>query len=308
MASENRKLRIKELSQSRSKSLFLRISLGIFMISLAWAWSAGTLHESLVTKEKRSANLEKFIGKIIPDPTRESGQWIDSLPWITDLLTEGQGIKATGITFGLATVAITISGFFALLLLPLSARNFGNQRPLGINQGNNILKSLFWLAINKSSRVLFLFTRSLPEYVLGFLLISILGPDPWVLVLALAIHNFGILGRLGSELVENSSNGSARIMLTQGGGRYSSFVSTIFPDSFNRMLVYFFYRWETCIRESTVLGMLGVISIGYLINDAKAGRDFDRMLALILLGALIVIVGDIISSLVRHKLRITRSE
>lgn len=308
MASENRKLRIKELHNSRSRSLFLRISLGILVLSLAWAWSAGTLHESLVTKEKRSANLDKFIGKIIPDPTRESGQWIDSLPWITDLLTEGQGIKATGITFGLATVAITISGFFALLFLPLFARNFVNQRPLGINQGSNTLKSMYWLMINKSSRILLLFTRSLPEYVLGFLLISILGPDPWVLVLALAIHNFGILGRLGSELVENSSNGSARIMLAQGGGRYSSFVSTILPDSFNRMLVYFFYRWETCIRESTVLGMLGVISLGYLINDAKAGRDFDRMLAFILLGALIVIVGDIISSLVRQKLRITRSE
>lgn len=307
MVTDNRLLRIKELHQNRSKSLFLRISLGIFIVSLAWAWSAGTLHESLVTKEKRGENLDKFIEKIIPDPTRETGQWIDSMPWITGLLTDGQGIKATGITFGLATVAITISGFFALLLLPVSARNFGNQRPLGINQGNNILKSFYWLAINKLSRILFLFTRSLPEYVLGFLLISILGPDPWVLVLALAIHNFGILGRLGSELVENGANESARIMLAQGGGRYSSFLSTILPDSFNRMLVYFFYRWETCIRESTVLGMLGIVSLGYLINDAKAGRDFDRMLVFILLGALIVMTGDIISSLVRRKLRITRS-
>ena len=139
MATDNRLLRIKELHQNRSKSLFLRISLGIFIVSLAWAWSAGTLHESLVTKEKRSENLDKFIEKIIPDPTRETGQWIDSMPWITGLLTDGQGIKATGITFGLATVAITISGFFALLLLPVSARNFGNQRTLGINQGNNIL-------------------------------------------------------------------------------------------------------------------------------------------------------------------------
>ena len=307
MESENRELRIKELHQSRFKSLFLRMSLVVFIISMAWAWSAGTLHESLLTKEQRSEKLEIFIGKIIPDPTRESGKWIDSLPWITDLLIEEQGIKAIGITFGLATVAITMSGFFALLLLPLSARNFGTQRPLGINQGNNILKSLYWFAINKSSRILFLFTRSLPEYVLGFLLLSILGPDPWVLVLALAIHNFGILGRLGSELVENSSNGSARIMLAQGGGRYSSLVSTTFPDSFNRMLVYFFYRWETCIRESTVLGMVSIISLGYLIKDAKSKMDYDRMLAFILLGALIVMAGDIISTLVRRKLRITRS-
>ena len=308
MTPENRLLKIKELHQSRSKSLFLRFSLGVAVLSLAWAWSAGTLHESFISKEKRAENLEKFIGKIIPDPTRESGQWVDSLPWIANLLTEGQGVKAIGITFGLATVAITISGFFALLLLPLSARNFGTQKPLGIIQGKNILRSLYWFTINKSSRVLFLFTRSLPEYVLGFLLISILGPDPWVLVLALAIHNFGILGRLGSELVENASDAPARIMFAQGGGRYSSFVSTILPESFNRMLVYFFYRWETCIRESTVLGMLGIASLGYLINDAKAGRDFDRMLVFILLGALIVIVGDIISSLIRHKLRITRSE
>ena len=86
MTSDNRLLRIKELHQSRSKSLFLRFSLGFAILSLAWAWSAGTLHESVVSKEQRGINLERFIGKIIPDPTRESGQWIDSLPWITNLI------------------------------------------------------------------------------------------------------------------------------------------------------------------------------------------------------------------------------
>ena len=37
--------------------------------------------------------------------------------------------------------------------------------------------------------------------------------------------------------------------------------------------------------------MLGIASLGFLINDAKAGRDFDKMIALILMGSIIVILG-----------------
>jgi len=45
-------------------------------------------------------------------------------------------------------------------------------------------------------------------------------------------------------------------------------VAAIMPDVLPRFLLYFFYRWETCVREATVPGMLGVLSLGTLVRDA----------------------------------------
>ena len=53
--------------------------------------------------------------------------------------------------------------------------------------------------------------------------------------------------------------------------------------------------------------MLGVMSLGYLITDAKSGRAFDEMIFYVMLGALIVLAGDLLSALVRRWLRFGRS-
>ncbi len=70
-----------------------------------------------------------------------------------------------------------------------------------------------------------------------------------------------------------------------------------------RLLLYFFYRWETCVRESTVLGLLGIVSLGYWIDDARTRGQMDVLLYFVFLGVLIVMVGDGVSSLARGLVR-----
>ena len=75
------------------------------------------------------------------------------------------------------------------------------------------------------------------------------------------------------------------------------------PAGFNRLVLFLFYRWESCIREATVLGMLGVASLGFLISDAKVSFFYDEMILWVGLGAALVFVGDLTSDFVRGKLR-----
>ncbi len=56
-----------------------------------------------------------------------------------------------------------------------------------------------------------------------------------------------------------------------------------------RFLVFFFYRWETCVREATVLGFVGVGSLGLFIQDARARDLYDEMMVLVLAGAGLVL-------------------
>ena len=54
---------------------------------------------------------------------------------------------------------------------------------------------------------------------------------------------------------------------------------------------------------ATVLGMLGVVSLGYWIQDARSKHYYDEMLFFVALGALIVLAGDLVSALSRAALR-----
>ena len=75
------------------------------------------------------------------------------------------------------------------------------------------------------------------------------------------------------------------------------------PSALNRFLLYFFYRWETCVREATVLGMLGIVSLGYALNEARIRDRYDDMIFYVLMGALLVLIGDLVSAVARHVIR-----
>ena len=95
---------------------------------------------------------------------------------------------------------------------------------------------------------------------------------------------------------------AARALAAAGASR-SQTAAAVFPSLLPRLLLYFFYRWETCVREATVLGMLGVLSLGSLIRDARAGNLYDELFFYVLLGALMVLAGDLLSALARGLVR-----
>jgi phosphonate transport system permease protein len=149
-------------------------------------------------------------------------------------------------------------------------------------------------------------TRAVPEYIYAFLLVALLGPSAWPLVLALALHNVGILGRLWGEVTENERPEAAAQLARVGASRWEVYVGGLVPTAFNRFLLFFFYRWETCVREATILGMLGISSLGYHISIARNFLNYDQMLFFVLLGAAVIILGDVVSDVLRRRLRISR--
>jgi phosphonate transport system permease protein len=147
------------------------------------------------------------------------------------------------------------------------------------------------------------FVRAIPEYIWAFLFLAMLGPLAWAPVLALAVHNAGILGRLGSEVGENTETPPLVALRALGATRIQLVTSVLIPTAFPRFLLFFLYRWETCVREATVLGMLGISSLGFWIQDARARNFYDEMFFLVVLGGVLVLLGDIVSAAVRQWVR-----
>ncbi len=300
--SDLRVSRVTGLRRNRERNPFLWISAILVLLGVVLAWATSNPLLGRLSVERRWLNFKNFAGELVPAPVRKSGDWADALPWAWELLTD-EGFLALMTTFGIATAAIILSGTLVLPLLPLASRRISRVDPFGLRAGKiSRASGLVWKLCGPLVRFAFVLCRSLPEYLIAFLLISLLGLQVWPLVLALAIHNLGILGRLWGEVVENADDSAAIRAYAAGQGRVGAFATTTLPGVFNRFLIYFFYRWETCVKDATVLGMLGLLTLGKLIALSK-GFFWDQMLFYVLLGGSVIVLGDLFSMALRRWLR-----
>jgi phosphonate transport system permease protein len=287
------------LWKARGRSWFLRASVVLLLFGVTAGWLVEDKWGAGVSWEQRMRNLDRFTDEIVPFPVREAdGDWGEFGPWFEEKMSDG-GTKAVWRTFHLGTAAILLAGIVALIGVRFAARTLVSSSPRGVREGNSRHRELLAMLLRGGSML----ARAMPEYILAFLLLRVFGPTVWALIFALAIHNAGILLRLGAEVIDNTSSQASSVILAQGGSRSSAFVGALLPVGFNRLVLFLFYRWESCIREATVLGMLGVSSLGFLISDAKVSFFYDEMLLWVGLGAGLVFLGDLTSDLVRHKLR-----
>ena len=297
-----RKTRVAALRKARPRSRFLRGSALVMGGLLLWSWTTTGNLWGRLPADRRWANLQRFVDGLIPSPVRKEDDWSQALPWAWDLLVD-KGFTALGMTLGIACAAIIVAGAMVLPFLPLASRKLGRPNPVGVWSGRvTPLRRWSWRILGGLTRFSFVLARAIPEYILAFLLISLLGLQAWPLVLALAIHNFGILGRLWGEVVENAETRAMERAIASGSGRFKAFGTVQVPEVFNRFLIYFFYRWETCAKDSVVLGMLGLLTLGHLIVLAK-GFFWDQMFFYILLGSCVILVGDLLSTWIRRWLR-----
>jgi phosphonate transport system permease protein len=235
------------------------------------------------------ASLARFLGHdIVPAPLRGAALLApESWPatgaalwaWFRPILT-GQILPGAVQTLVLAQIALVATAVGALLLFPLTSRRFTGPlgRPLG--------------------RVLLVTLRSTPEYMLAYVALQLLGPSMLPAILALSIHNAGIIGYL---LGRHADGLSYRPDAPRGLNLYA--YETV-PRLYGQFLAYLLYRWEIILRESAIFGILGVATLGFYVDAAIAELRLDVAAVLILATALLAIAVDALSRALRRSLRI----
>ncbi len=298
---------LKRLRDAGPRSPFARWSVAAFVLLVAHAWLAGDFRLSDLTSPRQVQNLQWFLQHLRPGPLQDHPwSWRVAIDWFSTLMATS-GWTALAATAAISIAAIVLAACAASALALPAARTFAAPEPyLPHARATSRTARTLWMLTVAVTRVLLMFLRAVPEYVWAFLLIAAAGATPWAAVLALAIHNTGVLGKLLAEAIENLDARSLTGLRALGAPRRHLAFAAIVPAIIPRALLFFFYRWETCVRETTVLGMLGVVSIGYYVQDARVRQREDILLALIVLSAVIVLAGDLVSTLARDAVR--RSE
>jgi phosphonate transport system permease protein len=295
---------VERLNRERPRDWAARLSLIALLALGLGSWIAGDFGALAMLSEQRVANLRNFLAELRPYPLQNAPFDMRTfLQWLGSLLDQ-KGFEAAITTLAIAVAAISLAGCAGAALSILAARTFATPLPFlpSLRVASRPMK-LFWSLVASASRLFMIFVRAIPEYVWAFLFLALLGPMAWPLVLALAIHNMGILGRLGAEVVENTESAPPTALRALGATRAQIIMTAIFPLAFSRYLLFFLYRWETCVREASVLGMLGISSLGFWIQDARARNHYDEMFFFICLGGMLVVIGDIVSAAAREWVR-----
>ncbi len=240
------------------------------------------------------ANILRFFTyDILPWPMRAAGFYdgAQSLSFsLLPILTWGKDVLLTaalpGIwnTLVLTQIALVCTAVLTLSIFPLASRIFFTKKVTGF------------------THVLLVVLRTTPEYILAYIFLQLWGPSMLPAIFALFFHNGAILAYLTAQNVNLIT-----LPFDTSRNRLNRYCYEVLPRCYGQFLAFLFYRWEIIMRESAILGILGIYTLGYYIDSAISEDHLDEAVLLIMVTALINMVIDTISQKVRKKLHLSVS-
>ncbi len=197
-------------------------------------------------------------------------------------------------TIALAVLSIALAWMIASPVAFLAARP---HRHVGGTIG--VARSVASALVRFSMLV----SRSVPPPVWAFIVVFVLFPGLWPGVVALAIYNAGILGRLQAEVIENGDHRPAAALAAMGATSAGALTYATVPAVSGRFVALGLYRWEVAVRETVIVGVVGAAGLGRRLDEQTSSFDYDGILATILALLVVTVIVDIASSSIRRTLR-----
>ena len=146
-------------------------------------------------------------------------------------------------------------------------------------------------------------TAELAYRTLAMIVVFFFSPGILPGAIALGLHNYGIVGKLSAEVVENLDPRPARALRTAGASRFQVLFYGIMPQALPQFLTYLLYRWEVVIRTTIVVGFVGAGGLG---REFRLDMSFFRYTDVVLLlvwYVLLVVAVDLVSMYLRRLAR-----
>jgi phosphonate transport system permease protein len=169
--------------------------------------------------------------------------------------------------------------------------------PLAILSASNIAPQ--WI-VQPVRRLMDCF-RAINEIVFALLFVVAVGLGPFAGVMALFVHNTGIVAKLFSEAVEAIDPRPVEGIRATGASRLQEVVYGVIPQVIPLWSSYTLYRFETNVRSATVLGIVGAGGIGQLLWDQHRAYKYGKTSAILLIIILAVILLDLLSTYIRKR-------
>lgn len=144
--------------------------------------------------------------------------------------------------------------------------------------------------------------RAVHEMVWALLFVVAVGLGPLAGVLALTVHNIGIVAKLFSEAVEAIDPRPVEGIRATGASRLQEVVFGVIPQVLPLWTSYTLYRLDTNVRSATVLGIVGAGGIGQSLYENIRSFLYADTACIIIIVIITIVIVDMISSALRKML------
>jgi phosphonate transport system permease protein len=144
--------------------------------------------------------------------------------------------------------------------------------------------------------------RTVPDIVFAMVFVVAFGLGPLPGVLALTMHSIGTLGKQFTEVVESIDMRPVEGVAAAGGTWLSQVRFGALPQVASNFVSYTLLRMEYNVRGATVLGFVGAGGIGQDLLIAIRKFYYQDVSAMLLLIVACVMLLDMVSERLRHRL------
>ncbi|MGJ5205471.1 phosphonate ABC transporter, permease protein PhnE [Bradyrhizobium sp. HKCCYLR20261] len=191
-------------------------------------------------------------------------------------------LKALGETLSIAVLGTTLAAVFALPVSLLAARNI-------------IPSAIFRFPVRR----LFDTIRGVDTLIWALVWINVVGLGPFAGVLAIAVSDFGALGKLFSEALESADRKQVEGVRAAGGSALHEVRFGLLPQVLPVIAGQVLYFIESNTRSATIIGIVGAGGIGLQLAEQIRVLEWQKVSFLILMILVAVAAIDWISSKLR---------
>lgn len=199
-------------------------------------------------------------------------------------------------TVVMSVLAAGMAGLGALATIAFAARSLtiGEFAP-----ANRLLGRAAYLVV----RGVHVVARSVPELVWALLLVFLVRPGVLAGALALALHDLGVMGRLGADVIDGLDRGPLRGLRAAGARRLEILAYGVLPAALPQLVTFLLYRWEVIIRASVVVGFITAAGLGFQLRLDLSARRWTDVALILLVYVLLVWTVDLASTALRRLAR-----
>ncbi|MBF0816319.1 PhnE/PtxC family ABC transporter permease [Microbacterium paludicola] len=259
-------------------------------------WSFIALDYNLANFGTTGDNIARFLNSATPmqwpgfevmATVGAGGAKVFTIEWV-GWEPVGHMIEAIAIT-----LAITIAATFLSALLSI---------PVAYGAAQNTTPGPTVMAICRGIGVL---ARAVPDIVfVVFFAFLWFNSGTLPAIVAVALHSVGMISKMFADAIEQIDEGPRLAVRSAGGSKIQEFWTGVVPQALPAWIAVTLHRADINLRGTVILGVVGVVGLGYDLDEAlHAGPSgLRRVIPLVLVIIVLCLAFEIISSLVRARL------
>ena len=191
-------------------------------------------------------------------------------------------IKGLSESLEIAVLASTLGIFLAL--------------PLGLLGARNLMPG--WASW--PARTIVAFCRALHPVIVAILFVKAVGFGALAGILALTVASIGFIGKLFTESIEEISLKQVEAVRATGASFANVIIFSVLPQVFPRFIGFCTYQFDSNLRNSTMVGIVGAGGIGGTLFSAFQRFDYDYVCAILISIITLIMIGELLANVIRR--------